>query len=43
MTSQPIRDQVDDHLLTPKNSALLIIYDSTYTDQQELVGQLENV
>jgi nicotinamidase-related amidase len=25
MTSQPIRDQVDDHLLTPKNSALLII------------------
>ncbi len=25
MTSQPICDQVDDHLLTPKNSALLII------------------
>jgi nicotinamidase-related amidase len=25
MTSQPIRDQVDDHLITPKNSALLII------------------
>ncbi len=25
MTSQPMRDQVDDHLLTPKNSALLII------------------
>jgi nicotinamidase-related amidase len=25
MTSQPIRDQVDDHLLTPQNSALLII------------------
>src|ERR1700694_4091717 len=25
VTSQPIRDQVDDHLLTPKNSALLII------------------
>ena len=25
MTSQPIRDQVEDHLLTPKNSALLII------------------
>ena len=25
MTNQPIRDQVEDHLLTPKNSALLII------------------
>ncbi len=25
MTSQPIRDQVDDHLITPKNSALIII------------------
>jgi len=25
MTSQPIREQVEDHLLTPKNSALLII------------------
>ncbi|HET8908548.1 MAG TPA: hydrolase [Ktedonobacterales bacterium] len=25
MTSQPIRDQVDDHLLTPQNAALLII------------------
>ena len=25
MTSQPIGEQVDDHLLTPKNSALLII------------------
>lgn len=25
MTSQPIRDQVQDHLLTPKNSALIII------------------
>jgi nicotinamidase-related amidase len=25
MTSQPIRDQVDDHLITPKNAALLII------------------
>jgi nicotinamidase-related amidase len=25
VTSQPIRDQVEDHLLTPKNSALLII------------------
>ncbi len=25
MTSQPIRDQVEDHLITPKNSALLII------------------
>src|SRR5579863_2970069 len=25
MTSQPIRNQVEDHLLTPKNSALLII------------------
>ena len=25
MTSQPIRDQVDDHLITPKNTALLII------------------
>jgi nicotinamidase-related amidase len=25
MTSQPIRDQVEDHLLTPKNSALIII------------------
>jgi len=25
MTSQPMRDQVEDHLLTPKNSALLII------------------
>ena len=25
MTSQPIRDQVDDHLITPQNSALLII------------------
>jgi nicotinamidase-related amidase len=25
MTSQPIRDQVQDHLLTPKNAALLII------------------
>src|SRR5438445_13294362 len=25
MTSQPIRDQVEDHLMTPKNSALLII------------------
>ncbi len=25
MASQPIRDQVEDHLITPKNSALLII------------------
>ena len=25
MTSQPIRDQLEDHLITPKNSALLII------------------
>jgi nicotinamidase-related amidase len=25
MTSQPIRDQVEDHLLTPKNSTLIII------------------
>jgi hypothetical protein len=25
MTSQPIRDQVEDHLLTQKNAALLII------------------
>lgn len=25
MTSQPVRDQVKDHLLTPKNSALVII------------------
>ena len=25
MTSQPIRDQVEDHLITPKNSAPLII------------------
>ena len=25
MTSRPIRDQVDDHLITPKNAALLII------------------
>src|SRR5881275_2652523 len=25
MTSQPIHDQVEDHLLTPKNAALLII------------------
>ncbi len=25
MTSQPMRDQVDDHLITPKNTALLII------------------
>jgi nicotinamidase-related amidase len=25
MTSQPLRDQVEDHLLTPKNAALLII------------------
>ena len=25
MTSQPIRDQVEDHLLTPKNCALIII------------------
>jgi nicotinamidase-related amidase len=25
MTSQPIRDQVEDHLLTPKNAALIII------------------
>jgi len=25
MTGQPIRDQVEDHLITPKNSALLII------------------
>src|SRR3989442_11925903 len=25
MTSQPIRDQVGDHLITPKNAALLII------------------
>ena len=25
MTSQPIRDQVDDHLITPKNAALIII------------------
>src|SRR5215472_1553475 len=25
MTSQPIRDEVEDHLLTPKNAALLII------------------
>ena len=25
MTSQPVRDQVRDHLLTPKNSALILI------------------
>lgn len=25
MTSQAIRDQIDDHLLTPKNSALIVI------------------
>src|SRR5438552_3716815 len=25
MTSQPIRDQVEDHLITPKNAALIII------------------
>src|SRR5690242_2315267 len=25
MTSQPIRDQVEDHLITPKNAALVII------------------
>jgi len=25
MTSQPIRDQAEDHLITPKNAALLII------------------
>src|SRR5258708_28815379 len=25
MASQPIRDQADDHLITPKNTALLII------------------
>jgi nicotinamidase-related amidase len=25
MTSQPIRDQVEDHLLTPRNAALIII------------------
>src|SRR2546427_2857821 len=25
MTSQPIRNQVEDHLLTPKNSTLIII------------------
>src|SRR5258708_18429415 len=25
MTSQPMRDQVEDHLITPKNSALIII------------------
>src|SRR6516225_8279519 len=25
MTSQPIRDEVEDHLITPKNSALIII------------------
>jgi nicotinamidase-related amidase len=25
MTSRPIRDQVEDHLITPKNAALLII------------------
>jgi nicotinamidase-related amidase len=25
MTSQPMRDQVQDHLLTPKNSMLIII------------------
>jgi len=25
MTSQPIRDQVEDHLITPKNAALLLI------------------
>jgi len=25
MTSQPIRDQVEDHLLTPKNCTLIII------------------
>src|SRR5260221_10078806 len=25
MTSQPIRDQVDDHLIAPKNAALIII------------------
>ncbi len=25
MTSQPMRDQVEDHLITPKNSALLLI------------------
>jgi nicotinamidase-related amidase len=25
MTSQPMRDQVEDHLLTPNNSALIII------------------
>src|SRR5260370_7485243 len=25
MTSQPIRDQVEDHLITPKNAALILI------------------
>ena len=25
MTSQPMRDQVEDHLITPKNAALIII------------------
>ena len=25
MTSLPIRDQVTDHLITPKNSALIVI------------------
>src|SRR6266699_5686040 len=25
MTNQPIREQVEDHLITPKNAALLII------------------
>ena len=25
MTSQPIRNQVEDHLLTPKNATLIII------------------
>lgn len=50
MSSEPIRDQVTDHLLTPKNSALLVIdYQPTQVnsirsrDRQELVQNIVRV
>ena len=50
MSSEPIRDQIADHLLTPKNSALIIIdYQPTQVnsvhsmDQQTLVQNIVRV
>jgi nicotinamidase-related amidase len=41
MTSQPIRDQVEDHLITPKNAALLII--DYQPNQLSAVASIEHV